>query len=337
MDLDDYQDFTAEFAVFKQTIHIIAMPDNHAQAQLLRDFCSSRGIKYAPSNAYGLIYTMLGLNGEAGEAIEQIKKMMRNDGGKLTHERHEKLKLELGDVLWYLAAAANEMGLSLSAIARANISKLSERKENGTLKERSSSDVEAAATASAFDRPPIAGNWTEEEIAQLRSTGKPPVVRKTPQAEADEREKDAALFDALIGGAGRMLPGNARESGGAMDGGDKVVPLPERCVPRYDDPAHIMYSDTETLADFAKSLAADHEEKQELDEQCQFEVPPRDDSGVSHAYCYTHGLEWPYQVRENPYGSNHRCPIGILDDHMKYSQHIERLRASVEKIDARHR
>ena len=90
----------------------------------------------------GLMYTTLKLNGEAGEAAEHVGKAMRDDGfGQkighvtidLTPERHSALKKELGDVLWYVAAAAKELGLNLSDIAKANIDKLASRAERGQL------------------------------------------------------------------------------------------------------------------------------------------------------------------------------------------------------------
>jgi len=45
----------------------------------------------------------------------------------------KKLKLELGDVLWYLNRCAIEIGSSLEEIAALNIEKLNERKEAGTI------------------------------------------------------------------------------------------------------------------------------------------------------------------------------------------------------------
>ena len=73
-----------------------------------------------------VIYPVLGLNGEAGEVAESVKKSMRKD---LPWDV-EDLKLELGDVLWYVAATADDLGLTLEEIARANIIKLAERDKN---------------------------------------------------------------------------------------------------------------------------------------------------------------------------------------------------------------
>ena len=81
-----------------------------------------------------LQYVVLGLNGEAGEVAEQIKKAMRNDGGELTPDRIKSLKKEVGDVLWYLTRLADELGTSLTEIAQINVEKLYSRKEKGNLK-----------------------------------------------------------------------------------------------------------------------------------------------------------------------------------------------------------
>jgi NTP pyrophosphatase (non-canonical NTP hydrolase) len=75
----------------------------------------------------GLLYTGVALAGEVGEACDQIKKCWRNDDGQLSDERRAKLKDELGDALWYLAAVANEAGLALSEIATDNLAKLAKR------------------------------------------------------------------------------------------------------------------------------------------------------------------------------------------------------------------
>jgi NTP pyrophosphatase (non-canonical NTP hydrolase) len=78
--------------------------------------------------AASVIYPILGLNGEAGECAEKVKKQIR-DGVDNTEE----LILELGDVLWYLANAASDLGVSLDDVARLNIEKLHSRKARGTL------------------------------------------------------------------------------------------------------------------------------------------------------------------------------------------------------------
>ena len=81
-----------------------------------------------------LQYLALGLNGEAGEVAEQIKKAMRNDGGELTVERLALLKKEVGYVLWYLTRLADELETNLAEIATENVEKLLARKQLGNLK-----------------------------------------------------------------------------------------------------------------------------------------------------------------------------------------------------------
>jgi NTP pyrophosphatase (non-canonical NTP hydrolase) len=81
----------------------------------------------------GLAYVTLGLAGESGEVAEKVKKLFRDDGGKLSEEKREEIRNELGDVLWYVAAVASETGLSLNDIATNNIKKLESRRKRGVL------------------------------------------------------------------------------------------------------------------------------------------------------------------------------------------------------------
>lgn len=78
--------------------------------------------------ARGLEYTALGLAGEAGEYANKIKKVIR-DG---TYDS-DALAGELGDVLWYLAMAAKEIGVPLAVIAQRNLQKLLTRQAAGKL------------------------------------------------------------------------------------------------------------------------------------------------------------------------------------------------------------
>jgi len=78
-----------------------------------------------------LVYNALGITGEAGEIADSIKKMFRDDGGKLTEERRESLKKELGDVLWYISNMAKKLNISLDDVAKTNIKKIRDRKARG--------------------------------------------------------------------------------------------------------------------------------------------------------------------------------------------------------------
>lgn len=81
----------------------------------------------------GIMYTTLGLVGEAGEIANKVKKILRDDRGMLTPDRRNDLQSELGDVLWYVASLAYELEIDLSDIAEQNLLKLGFRKADGTL------------------------------------------------------------------------------------------------------------------------------------------------------------------------------------------------------------
>lgn len=74
-----------------------------------------------------LEYPTLGLAGEAGEVANIVKKIQRDDQGIITDARRDKLRDELGDVLWYISACADELGITLDEIAAFNVNKLAQR------------------------------------------------------------------------------------------------------------------------------------------------------------------------------------------------------------------
>ncbi len=86
-----------------------------------------------PRSGNNLYYPALGLGGEAGEVLNKVKKVMRDSQDIVNEECRETLKGELGDVLWYVAALATELHLTLEEIAQENIVKLMSRKERGVL------------------------------------------------------------------------------------------------------------------------------------------------------------------------------------------------------------
>ena len=80
-----------------------------------------------------LINGVMGLCGEAGEAIDIVKKHL--------HQGHEldkqKLAQELGDIAWYLAETAYALDIPLEQILRMNLEKLQKRYPEGFSTERS--------------------------------------------------------------------------------------------------------------------------------------------------------------------------------------------------------
>jgi len=122
----------------------------------------------------GLTYAALGLNGEAGELGELVKKLWRDEQidlhgavtealtqlaedlksvdkshhlaihdaqnvidkaftQEMSEERRQKAIKELGDVLWYAAQVATELGVDLDHVAQANIDKLAARRLAGQI------------------------------------------------------------------------------------------------------------------------------------------------------------------------------------------------------------
>ena len=80
-----------------------------------------------------LLNGLMGLNGEAGEAIDILKKHLFQNH----HLDCEHIARELGDVAWYLALTAYAMGYDLETILRMNIEKVQARYPNGFVSERS--------------------------------------------------------------------------------------------------------------------------------------------------------------------------------------------------------
>ena len=62
-----------------------------------------------------------------------MKKVLRDEDGKLSEQSRVALIDELGDVLWYLSAMADELGETLEAVAARNLAKLKARQEKGSL------------------------------------------------------------------------------------------------------------------------------------------------------------------------------------------------------------
>lgn len=80
-----------------------------------------------------LINGVMGLCGEAGEAIDIVKKHLAQ-GHELDREH---LIDELGDIAWYLAETAQVLGITLEEVLERNINKLKKRYPEGFETEKS--------------------------------------------------------------------------------------------------------------------------------------------------------------------------------------------------------
>jgi NTP pyrophosphatase (non-canonical NTP hydrolase) len=92
---------------------------------------STRTTAIYPPDTF-LEYLTLGLASEAGEVSGVVKKYIRQDYD--LEIAQEKLRKELGDVIWYWARLCDELGLDPQQVMKDNINKLQQRQVNDTLK-----------------------------------------------------------------------------------------------------------------------------------------------------------------------------------------------------------
>lgn len=113
------------------------MNANEYQKEALRTE-TAKGSPLRLTNQARLINGLMGLNGEAGEAVDLLKKHLFQ--GHDLDRAH--LAKELGDAAWYLAVSADALGYSLEEIFEMNVHKLRARYPDGFEVEKS---VERAA------------------------------------------------------------------------------------------------------------------------------------------------------------------------------------------------
>lgn len=118
--------------------------------KVYQDVATKSAFYPGQGTALGLAYCALKLNGEAGELAEHVGKAMRDDelmlsigfngnsapmfvAGELSPTRHALLIKEVGDVLWYVTALCNELGVTLDDVAETNVRKLFDRGERDAL------------------------------------------------------------------------------------------------------------------------------------------------------------------------------------------------------------
>jgi len=123
MDFNEYQDAIEHTLIYRDKIGGIL-----AELGLQEGTPTYAGV----AKLLAVSYASLGM-GEAGEVQGKVKKVIRDSGGVIDDKVRATIAGELGDVLWYVAATADEFGLSLSDVAQGNLDKLFDRKVRGVI------------------------------------------------------------------------------------------------------------------------------------------------------------------------------------------------------------
>lgn len=87
---------------------------------------ANRTAKQLHSVSANLMHAALGLCTETGEFTTEVKRA-HIYGKPITTPEISHMVEELGDILWYIALAANALGVPMRRIAEANIAKLQAR------------------------------------------------------------------------------------------------------------------------------------------------------------------------------------------------------------------
>ena len=82
------------------------------------------------ANIERLVTAGVGLNAEAGEFLEIVKKMVFQ-GKPWNEDNREHLIIELGDIIWYATNACMALGISFEDVVARNVEKLEKRYTGG--------------------------------------------------------------------------------------------------------------------------------------------------------------------------------------------------------------
>jgi hypothetical protein len=154
--LDEYQTAARSTAIYPKQVAVLypvlgLTGEAGETAEKVRDIAFPAGCPkgWDPvTEVEKQVYHALNANAIAGRECERVKKVLRDKKGELpagllealerrmasiTGDEETALVKELGDVAWYQAGLAGDIGVRLSDVARENIAKLQSRKERGVL------------------------------------------------------------------------------------------------------------------------------------------------------------------------------------------------------------
>lgn len=117
--------------------------------------------KYKADDTANKVIPFLGIIGEAGSVVSELKKHLRD--GTSYSNYNNKLEEELGDVLWYIAAIASQNDIQLEDIAKANVAKITDRFAEDSMAIYIDYDAEYAKGESLPDEFEVAFIPFEEE------------------------------------------------------------------------------------------------------------------------------------------------------------------------------
>lgn len=97
-----------------------------------QEFCATTAV-YPKTQINGQdtmvpVYPAMLLGSEAGEILSKLQKCIRDKQGRMDQLDLEGIMYESGDVMWSLAAIANDCGFGLDDVVAWNVRKLSDRK-----------------------------------------------------------------------------------------------------------------------------------------------------------------------------------------------------------------
>lgn len=119
----------------------------------LKEYQSKARVTAIYPESYTLLYPVLGLCGEAGEVAEKVKKLIRDSENVMSEDTRQLLIKELGDVLWYLASCAHDLGTDLEEVAQINLAKLAARQSKNLL--QGSGDTREVGPKDVVEHPNI--------------------------------------------------------------------------------------------------------------------------------------------------------------------------------------
>lgn len=137
-----------EHGVIKQYKKSVGISANEYQQLCLKTAIYDKNLKFYPvlglsgesaevtEKLLEMLYKsmlMMEINSRTGKISEKVKKIYRDKNGLFSEEDRLTIAKELGDLNWYSAVLAHEMGYTLEEIMQMNLDKLKSRQERNVI------------------------------------------------------------------------------------------------------------------------------------------------------------------------------------------------------------